>query len=278
MIMEMKKEIKENPENVLLVIDYDRTLVNNKKEIMEETQKQLIAFQEQGGLLALASGRPLSGLKKACDILKIDEYNGYVIAENGANVYALATNELLVSDLITSEQLENAFNELVNIPIEKGIYTENELLVTGITDDLRDEASSNRLEINLINNTMNMDPSSKIVISDPNKDTHRYYEQINDCLKDGFNVVKSSPRYIELTNKTVDKACGINYIKELLPMKVSTTIGIGDSQNDYTMLEACDYKVAMGNATDEIKMICDITIDTNEEDAIGKYLLEMSLL
>lgn len=276
MTLEIRKKIRENPQAVLLVIDYDRTLVNSQKEIMKETQNQLLLFQKNGGTIVLASGRPLSGLQKACEKLMLEQYNGYVVAENGANIYALQSNQLLASDLINNKKLERAFKILEGFPVEQGIYSKDKLLVTGITNDLGDEASSNMLGIELINSSSEFEASSKIIISDPQKNTHSYYKQINELLGDAFNVVKSSPRYIEITNKTVDKGCGISHIQSLLSNRINTIVGIGDSQNDYTMLEMCDYKIAMGNATDEIKMMCNITINTNEEDGIGEFLARMS--
>lgn len=272
MMQTIKQRIKKQSSKLLLVIDYDRTLVNGSKELMLETKAQLIAFQKRGGTVALASGRPLSGLQNVCKQLEMEAYNGFVIAENGANVYKLATQEIIGTDLIDVTKLSSALNKLQSVSLEKGIYTPTSLVVTGYTSDLEDEATSNCLQLVISDDESTISSSSKIVLSDPNKATHNYYQQVCDILSDDFNIVKSSPRYIELTNKTVDKAVGISLVCSQLSDSVDTVIGIGDSQNDYTMLQACDYKIAMGNATSEITAICDIVIGDNESDAIGMYL------
>ena len=55
------------------------------------------------------------------------------------------------------------------------------------------------------------------------------------------------------------------------------TMAVGDSGNDRAMIEAAGLGVAMGNATDDIRKIADVTTDDNNHDgvaaAIEKYVL-----
>lgn len=46
----------------ILVLDLDGTLTNNKKEITPHTKEVLKAYQEAGGRIVLASGRPTYGV------------------------------------------------------------------------------------------------------------------------------------------------------------------------------------------------------------------------
>ena len=54
-------------------------------------------------------------------------------------------------------------------------------------------------------------------------------------------------------------------------------MAVGDSGNDCAMIEAAGLGVAMGNATDDIKKIADVTTDDNNHDgvatAIENYVL-----
>lgn len=54
-------------------------------------------------------------------------------------------------------------------------------------------------------------------------------------------------------------------------------MAVGDSGNDHAMIEAAGLGVAMGNATDDIRKIADVTTDDNNHDgvaaAIEKYVL-----
>ncbi len=269
---EAKSLIKNHPKKVALVIDYDRTLVNGQKKLMATTKKTLINFQRKGGIIIIASGRPLSGLEMVCDELKLKDYNGYVIATNGAKVHRLSDNCLLHVDNISIEKLNVALQKLESLPLKRGIYTEQILCVNRSNDDLKDEARSNQLEFKVCNLFNNLNESTKIILADTRATTHNYYADVCSLLEDDFNVVKSSPRYIEITNKNVNKGNGIQKILSCPQNDIKYLIGFGDSQNDYEMLKMCDIKIAMANATADIKMISDFVIGSNEADGIGEFL------
>lgn len=260
-------------DEILLVIDYDRTLVNNKKEIMLKTKKNLIEFQRKGGKIAIASGRPKSGLDKVAKELKLNEYNGYIIGANGAEVYCYEKDEILSTNNISVDDLSIALKSIEKIDVCKGIYSAESLFVSGYTGDLADEANSNCLSLKIRDLNANLIESSKIILSKTRETTHSYYDEVCALLPLDLNVVKSSPRYIEITSKKADKGLGIERIKEEKE-SLKLIIGIGDSQNDSSMLLHSDIKVAMGNGTQNIKDLADIVIGTNEEDGIGVFLDE----
>ncbi len=45
-------------------------------------------------------------------------------------------------------------------------------------------------------------------------------------------------------------------------------VAIGDNVNDKEMIEGAGLGVAMGNATDQIKEIANVTVATNNEDGV----------
>lgn len=47
------------------------------------------------------------------------------------------------------------------------------------------------------------------------------------------------------------------------------TVGIGDGYNDYPLLQAVGYKVAMHNAHDELKNIADFIAPSIDEDGLS---------
>lgn len=275
MIKEMINKCSSYSE-ILLVIDYDRTLVNNKKEVMLNTKKNLIDFQRRGGRIAIASGRPKSGLNKVAKELKLSEYNGYIIDANGAEVYCYEKEERLCTHNITVEELSVALKSIEKVDVCKGIYSSMSLLVSGYTDDLADEAKSNCLTLEVKDLTSNLIESSKIILSKTRETTHSYYDEVCELLALDLNVVKSSPRYIEITSKQADKGLGIEEIKKE-ENGLELIIGIGDSQNDSSMLLHSDIKVAMDNGTEDIKELADIVIGSNEEDGIGNFLTDYIL-
>ena len=71
----------------ILVLDLDGTLTNQKKEITPHTKEVLKAYQEAGGRIELASGRPTYGVAPLAEELELKKYHGYMLSFNGALIY-----------------------------------------------------------------------------------------------------------------------------------------------------------------------------------------------
>lgn len=79
----------------ILVLDLDGTLTNNKKEITPHTKEVLRAYQEAGGTIVLASGRPTYGVVPLAEELELKKYHGYMLSFNGALITDCSTGELI---------------------------------------------------------------------------------------------------------------------------------------------------------------------------------------
>ena len=52
-------------------------------------------------------------------------------------------------------------------------------------------------------------------------------------------------------------------------------VAFGDNGNDVEMLKNADLAVVVGNALPPALEVADIVIDTNDNDGVAKYLLEL---
>ncbi len=74
----------------------------------------------------------------------------------------------------------------------------------------------------------------------------------------------------------VDAAGKWNTIKRLKEMYgFDRVVAFGDNGNDVEMLQNADVAVVVGNAQDVAKKHADIVVDTNDNDGVAKYLLEL---
>ena len=51
-------------------------------------------------------------------------------------------------------------------------------------------------------------------------------------------------------------------------------VGFGDQDNDIPLFQACDVRVAVGNANDNIKSLADHICDTNQNDGVVRWMME----
>ena len=84
--------------------------------------------------------------------------------------------------------------------------------------------------------------------------------------------------YAEFVTKGYGKAVGMKRMTQYLRIPEENCIAMGDSANDTDMLLAAGISVAMGNATPEIKEICDyISCDAKDggvAEALEKFILK----
>ena len=79
----------------LLVIDVDGTLLNDQKEITAHTRSAIMKAQQMGVHIVLSSGRPTGGILPIARSLELNNYGGYVISYNGAQIIDMATESAL---------------------------------------------------------------------------------------------------------------------------------------------------------------------------------------
>ena len=87
----------------LLALDIDGTLTNTQKDITPATLEKIIEAQEKGNIVAIASGRPLPGIRKIADTIELDRFGGYVLAFNGGRIVDYSTGEVVYQAVLDND-------------------------------------------------------------------------------------------------------------------------------------------------------------------------------
>ena len=90
-------------------------------------------------------------------------------------------------------------------------------------------------------------------------------------------IVKSTPNFLEFSNPEASKYCAVKFLQKYWNLNDNEILTIGDQNNDIELLKAGGIKIAMGNATEELKSVSDYITDTVNNDgfvkAIEKFVL-----
>ena len=110
-------------------------------------------------------------------------------------------------------------------------------------------------------------------------DSEKRMKAKQELLQIPFIEVSSSlPQNLELNRKGGNKGNGLLALADYLGLKREELMACGDSDNDYSMIEAAGLGVAMANASKEIKNLADAVTLSNDEDgvayAIKKWVLD----
>ena len=76
--------------------------------------------------------------------------------------------------------------------------------------------------------------------------------------------------YLEVSAPEASKYHGIQKLKALTGAE--KVVGFGDNLNDLPLFRACDVKIAVGNAAEDLKALADHVIGRNTENAVANYL------
>lgn len=93
-----------------------------------------------------------------------------------------------------------------------------------------------------------------------------------------LNVVRSAPYLLEIIDKSVSKATGIEVLLKHYGFTLDEAIAFGDNYNDIEMLQLIPQSVAMENAPDAVKKLAAAVTDSNEVGGIYTYLVKVGVL
>jgi len=100
---------------------------------------------------------------------------------------------------------------------------------------------------------------------------------IHETYDDEYFIVRTDAEDLELFPKHVNKGQAMRYLAKHLKIDLSEIMAIGDMDNDLPILSIVGKSVAVKNATDQVKFVCDSVTDDNEHSgvamAIEKYAL-----
>lgn len=257
-------------------IDIDGTLTNSKKELTEITVEAVKQLINKGIYVVLCSGRTNSYV---CKFSKKANASQYVIACNGAEIYDyknkknIYANKLSLKDIKTLWNYCNKYDMECNINTEKERYTNKEnnqgkILIKDIKEiediDIFQIVSGHK-------SLLFMEEMEKYIYDSP---TLKIANASNIYIN---KIIDGNGYFFDITNKDVSKGNAIKKILEYLNIPKENSIGFGDHINDYDLFNAVGFKVAMGNANDNLKVQADFITLTNDEngvaDFINKYLL-----
>jgi HAD superfamily hydrolase (TIGR01484 family) len=77
---------------------------------------------------------------------------------------------------------------------------------------------------------------------------------------------------VQVTNANATKKHRIREVLEKLGVRPEQTIGVGDGDNDIHLFAAVGYRIAMGNATEQLKSLAEEIAPTIDEDGLAQII------
>jgi Cof subfamily protein (haloacid dehalogenase superfamily) len=243
-----------------IIFDLDGTAIDSpfekfpSAELVEEIKRLKKKYY-----LSSATGRVWSYAK---NVLQAMDLVDPCIISAGTQICNPKTGEIYWQENIDKDSLNDVISVLKDYPEYKILYndgTEDDYLHGGsYAKDFKSNEPVYLVESIFLPNALAKEVYEKL----------REIQNIAVVL-----VVAQKPGHndIHITNKSATKEHAIKHLLDILGIQKENIIGIGDGNNDTHLFNGVNYKVAMGNAVDELKNLADITIGNVNDNGLAKY-------
>ena len=264
----------------ILVLDLDGTLTNQKKEITPHTKEVLKAFQEAGGTIVLASGRPTYGVAPLAEELELSRYHGYMLSFNGALITACESGEVVFERMLP-EGVPQQLADLADTYHTALLTYQGDEILTETPDNqyVLKEVICTKMQVRRLSDfrrEVNF-PVVKCMLMENGVYLAGVEEKVRDYFHGELSVLRSEPYFLVAMPKGIDKAASLDRLLKILGTDRSRMMAFGDGVNDRSMLEFAGLGVAMQNGQPAIKAVADLIAPSNEDDGVA-YVVESLML
>lgn len=278
------------PESIkLIVIDIDGTLLNQQQKITPRTLHAIQAAREAGIIVTLATARRYEGAHPFAEELQL-EYP--VILYDGAELVDPIRKKVVLTQTLPAEVGQQAVDLLTGHDIAPivhpavGIHEKIWISPEG-HDDLWASAY-----LTMFPQQIRRFPVEELCAGKP--DPLRVVafapeEQINALVPEAkklpcdWTTIKRGnygTAEISFMGLGTSKASGMLALTKMLDIPLTKVMALGDNNNDFAMLKAAGWGVAMGQAPEAVQAAANAITASNQEDgvaqAIERYALRRS--
>lgn len=251
----------------MLVVDIDGTIMSEKRGISENLKKHVSALIKNDIKVVIATGRMHCSAMHIAKELGTDSpiisYQGGLIKDTNHNTILVKhCDENLAREIIEYLRKEN---------FHINIYINDNLIVEDESEYIKDYAKGKFIDYEIVKTLDNVsfEGLNKILAID--HDTQRIeklVEALSKEYKEQLYIVKSTPHFCEISNPEATKGNGIRFLANQWNIKQDEIMAIGDQDNDIEMLLAAGVRVAMGNATENLKKVANFITKSVDEDGV----------
>ena len=243
----------------LIATDIDGTILKHDFKFNHEVKDCIKNLTASGVKVVLVTGRMHSATDFIAEELGLSTP---VVSYQGGLIKC--KNEILYEKNLDPKVAKKVIKWAKDNKVHINLYMNDELFVekddavirryTGERSAGFVVKSFEELELHRINKILAIDFENHELVT-------QWQEYLSENLEDAY-IVKSTPYFCEISHPKAKKSSAVDFLREYYGLKKEEILTIGDQNNDIELLKAGGIKIAMGNATDELKSVADYVTDT----------------
>ena len=254
----------------MVATDIDGTIVKWDTGFSDNVRNCIKKMTAQGIKVVLVTGRMHCATAPIAIELRLTtpivSYQGGLIKDfSGKTLYQENLPDDYAKKIINWARKNNVH---LNLYLDDKLYVEKDNdFVKRYTDGkfvTYNVCSFDDLDIHNVNKLLAIDYNDAERVTGWVEELHRTYPDLY--------IVKSTPYFCEIGSPNAKKSRGVEFLAKEWGIKQKEILTIGDQDNDIELLKSGGIKVAMGNATPELKACADFITDTVENDGFVKAM------
>ncbi|MCI8955375.1 MAG: HAD-IIB family hydrolase [Eubacterium sp.] len=258
----------------LICTDCDGTLTYEPGKVSDENAKAIKYFQEEGGLFTLATGRFPDHIDLFKDKIQI---NAPMVSLNGTLLYDVDNGGMINKWVLPTEQCYELLSYVKKSYDKLQDFWINGVLSDGTFGSISYNLFEHSSEDNSLKKALEKFPCEmlKMVIAGNAEVIIKLQADLKKKFGQRFRFDTSWPEGLEIQAIDSGKGVAVEFMKSHLGTEIHTTIGVGDYENDITLLECADIGYAVDNAIDSVKKIADRITVSNREHALAAIINDL---
>ncbi|WP_348920030.1 Cof-type HAD-IIB family hydrolase [Enterococcus rotai] len=247
--------------------DLDGTLLDHKSQITPEITHAIQALKNNNILPLIATGRTvveIEHIMKASGIDSAIVMNGQFIQVEGKKIY---------SDEFTYEECLKMYEQVKSLGHELSFYNDQQIWCSGHNDIVTNAYAFIHSQPPVIDHSTLKDKTVNMMLVLSEDGDEHYLKNFPE-----MTFYRNGPYSIDTVRKGVSKGTGVQNLFKTLDLPNVPTFAFGDGINDLALFEACDNKIAMGNARKELKERSSFITKKNTEGGIVHALKHFDLI
>ena len=279
----------------LLFTDLDGTLLTDDKQILDVDMSAISKMLEEGHKLVLCTGRPLTSAKMLAKRYGFDRPGFFLVSFNGGLIYDYATEKSILTRRISVDDVKFIMDRAHECGMHAHTYAgdlvvsehETEQLKTYcrimqmdylVVNDIREYFGSEGVTSGLAPNVpinVVVKPPIKVNIITPfdHGSLVDFRAEMRKTTAGKLFDVFSKPEMLEFSHMKSNKGDAVRFMADFYKVPLSSTIAVGDEENDCPMIEAAGVGVAMSNASEVAKKVANyVTVADNNHGGIAEVI------
>lgn len=270
----------------LICIDMDGTLLKDQQTVSNNNKEAIKEAIRRGVHVAITTGRVYDCAKMYSKEIGL---NTPIISSNGAfiggsNGEVIYNNPLNIEELKKFYSVTKKYGLMAYLTTNFGIVSDDELPVNHVYNVLNKKLPDDKKiriemfkDIYVALKKFDGQILKGVCVEKKNKENLIKARKELESLNSNMEIVASWNDNFEIMQKGSTKGDAVKRLAEYFNISREEVMCIGDSENDFSMIEYSGIGVAMGNAIEKVKFASDYITDTNINDGVAKAIKKFVL-